>query len=173
MQWTLTDNILLMQYAWQQLAMQLELWAIDSCQGWCVLERSLSVAGVEMRRIVSVSNAAAVTARVPPAALLDAASRWRTNYALHFWDSWNPASSRREMGKWLKENPNWSKLSVDLNVLLAHGSKVPLLIADCIMGGPPVSRVYCDHGDDSPCRQKCPRTPHSTMGGTQLLCRAS
>ena len=33
------------------------------------MERGLSVAGVEMRRIVSVSNVAAVTARVPPAAL--------------------------------------------------------------------------------------------------------
>ena len=98
--------------------MQLELWAIERCQSWCVLERSLSIAGVEMRRVVSVSNAAAVTARVPPAAL-----QMKRETIMPYILLGILKIQAQEMGNEVK---NWSTKMVHLDVLFAHGSEAPV-----------------------------------------------
>ena len=85
---------------------------------WCVLERSLSVAGVEMRRVVSVSNAAAVTARVPPAAL-----QMKRETIMPYILLGILKIQAQEMGNEVK---NWSTKMVHLDVLFAHGSEAPV-----------------------------------------------
>ena len=85
---------------------------------WCVLERSLSIAGVEMRRVVSVSNAAAVTARVPPAAL-----QMKRETIMPYILLGILKIQAQEMGNEVK---NWSTKMVHLDVLFAHGSEAPV-----------------------------------------------